>query len=373
MAFFSGSQRFSLKEALSFFKKKETSYLGIDIGASSIKVVQVRKEEERGILETYGELSLARYTGGEEGRAFMVMDTKLTEALGDVLRESQVTAKRANISIPLKDSFITTMQMPNLSEGELKEAVPYEARKYIPVPIAEVTMDWWVLPAQSAETSSSSIGSGERKFVSVLLVAVPKDVVSKYETIIKNAGVEVVAFEIEAFAFVRAAVRRDIGSVLLLDLGASASKMMIVEGGVLRMAHSIGRGSQEFTLTLAQSLGIDFERAEILKRESGIARKPETEGVVSVLEPLVDFIASEGERFLLDWKRRGGSPIAKVVLGGGGALLRGVDELIVKKFGVEVEIANPFSRVVYPAFLEPPLKNVGASFTNAIGLVLREF
>ena len=76
---------------------------------------------------------------------------------------------------------------------------------------------------------------------------------------------------------------------------------------------------------------------------------------------------------MLDWKRRGGRSISKVIIGGGGAMLQGAGDLFVKKFGVEVMTANPFSKVVYPAFLEPALKEVGATFTNAVGLALRNF
>jgi len=87
----------------------------------------------------------------------------------------------------------------------------------------------------------------------------------------------------------------------------------------------------------------------------------------------VDIINGEGERFLLDWKRKGGETINKAIVGGGGAMLKNVNDSIIKKYGVEVETANPFSKVVYPAFLEPSLKEIGATFTNAIGLALKNF
>ena len=364
---------FSFKKISSVFQK-ESGFLGIDIGSSSIKVVQLKKEKERAILQTYGELSMSGYAdNGEIGKAFTVVDTKLTDALKDVLREAQVTVKRAAVSIPLKNSFLTTMDMPRLSDQELKEAIPYEARKYVPIPLSEAMIDWWVMPPMSTDSAASSIGSPKRDFVSVFLAAVPKEVVEKYESILKKVGLEVSGFEIEVFSFARSAIKRDLGSVLLIDLGASAMRLIIADGGSVRATHNVERGSQELSIALAQSLGINFDRAELLKRESGILHRPETEGVASVLEPLVGFFASEGERFLLDWKRKGGRPISRVVLGGGGALLKGIVDVMIKKYGVEAEIADPFSKVVYPAFLEPSLMDIGATFTNAIGLALRDF
>ena len=363
---------FGLKRASGFFIQ-EARFLGVDIGSSSIKVVQLKKEKERALLETYGELSLARYGDGSVGRSLRLLEVKLVEALQDIIREAQVKATNAIVSIPLKDSFLTTMDLPELGEEDMKEAVPYEARKYVPVPISEVVLDWHVLPPKSEEQKSASIGSARKKFRTVFLAAVPKELISKYKKNFESAGLEISAFEIEVFSFARAALRRDSETSLIMDLGASSVKLTIADGGAVRASHSLDRGSQDLTLALSQSLGVDWDRAEILKRENGIIKKPETEGVALVLEPLVEFWASEGERFLLDWKRKGGRSISKVLIGGGGALLPGIKDLLVKRFGVEVFVINPFSKVVYPAFLEPALREVGATFTNAVGLALHEF
>lgn len=376
MALLSFLERFGFKRTSGLFSL-ETRFLGVDIGSSSIKLAQLRKEKERALLETYGELSLAKYSppdgGGVVGRSARLLESKLIEALKDLMREAQVKATKAIVSIPLKDSFLTTMDLPELADADMKEAVPYEARKYIPIPLSEVVLDWRILPPKSEEQKSVSIGSAKKKFRTVLLAAVPRESILKYKSVLEKAGLEVAALEIEAFSFARAALRRDLGTALIVDIGASSVKLALVDGGVVRAAHSFDRGSQELTLALSQSLGIDWDRAEVLKRESGVVKKPETEGTVSVLEPIVDLWASEGERFLLDWKRRGGGSVSKVLIGGGGALLRGVEDAFVKKFGVEVIVVNPFSRVVYPAFLEPALREVGATFTNAVGLALREF
>src|SRR3989344_2581455 len=125
------------QNTFSFFKMKEKSVLGVDIGSSSIKVIQLRKEKERAVLETYGELSLAGYSKTDGAHSVIMVNEKLKEALHDVLNESQAKATRAVVSISLKNSFITTMTTPELSPNELKDAIAYEARKYIPIPLAE--------------------------------------------------------------------------------------------------------------------------------------------------------------------------------------------------------------------------------------------
>ena len=374
MSIFSIPQGLRLPKQLSFLRQ-ESGILGVDIGSSSIKVVQLKKEKERAMLETYGELSLAHYARGEEGRGSVVLvQDKLRQALGDVLRESQAKASRAVVSLPLRNSFVTTMPMPELSQKELKDAVLYEARKYVPIPLAEATIDWWVLPPQPTDAESTSLGSPKRPFVTVLLVAVPNDVIEQYKKLFSSVNVTIEAFEIESFALARATAHAEAGgAVVVVDMGATSTKVALVDGGVVRAAHSIPQGAWGLTQALQQSLGLDFERAEMLKREFGIVRRPETQGAVSVLEPLVDASALETERFVLEWKRKCGRGVSRVVLAGGGALLRGVDDVFIKKLGVEAIIANPFSRVIYPAFLEPSLKDIGSIFSNAVGLALRGF
>lgn len=361
----------NIKSPFSFFQK-ENSILGLDIGASSIKAVQLRKEKERAVLETYGEISVAHYAGVEVGRAAHLIDVKLVEAMEDLLKESQTKAKKAVVSIPLRDSFLTTIHMPRLPDSELAEAVPYEARRFVPIPMGEAVIDWWVLPKESEESAMTSIGSRQKEFIDILLAAVPTEVLGKYNKIFKDVGLEAVAFEIEVFSLVRSTLRRELRTVMIMDFGAGTTKMVIADAGVVRAAHSIDRGSQELTLALSQSLNLEFDRAEVLKRESGIIKRPETEGIIAVTEPMLDYLLAEGERFLLDWKRKGGKSISKVILSGGGAQLKGIDDSVVKKYGVEVEVANPFSKVIYPAFLEPSLKDIGPAFANAVGLALRD-
>lgn len=365
-------QWFGWKDAAKLLSS-ERSFLGVDIGAYSIKLVQLKKERERGVLETYGELSLAKYAGTETGRPTKVSGPKLAEALADLIRESQAKAKNVVVSISLRESFLTSIDMPMLSEAELKESIPFEARKYIPVPISEIVLDWRVLPPTSSELSESSIGSEKSRRANVLLAAVSRDSVAKYEKIFKDVGLEAIAYEIEIFSFARSSLKEHFGTVMLIDLGAFSTKMAIADGGVVRYAHSFDHGAGELTLALSQSSGVDFTRAEALKLEHGIVKKPENEGIVAALEPLIEFVAAEGERFILNWKRRGGKSVSRIVVGGGGGKLKGLEDFFVKKFGVEVAIANPFSRVVYPAFLEPALKEIGPAFTNAVGLALREF
>src|SRR3989344_4962835 len=200
----------------SFFDKK-SSILGVDIGATSVKVVQLRIERERAVLETYGELATGPYGGKKVGQAVHLADPKASEVLADVVRETGATAKMAVVSVPLRNSFVTLVDMPLMEVEELKGVMQYEARRYIPIPLSEVIIDWWRLPDDHRSGDGTLSSSVKKSTMSVLLVAVPKDVVERYKRVISDAGLESSAFEIETFSAMRSAVGKESHGVLLVD------------------------------------------------------------------------------------------------------------------------------------------------------------
>src|SRR6266481_2198931 len=131
--------------------KKSKSVIGLDIGSSSLKVVQLRRDGETAVLETYGELALGPYAGGEAGQATNLPADKIAETLKDLLRESSVTTTDSAISIPFSRSLLTLVELPyRESPEEQKTMIGLEARKYIPVPVSEVQLDWFIVPAATA-------------------------------------------------------------------------------------------------------------------------------------------------------------------------------------------------------------------------------
>ena len=160
---------------------KSPSVLGIDIGASSVKVVQLKKKSGKAVLETYGEIALGPYAGTEVGRATVLPADKLAEVVKDLLRESNTTTISSGLSISVGSSFIVFMKMPKTDEKKLAEMIPIEARKYIPVPISEVTLDWWVIPKDESTLSEFQNGQkvAEEKDTEVLLIVIHNDALNK--------------------------------------------------------------------------------------------------------------------------------------------------------------------------------------------------
>lgn len=359
------------KEVGGLFGGSTGGVLGIDISASSIKVVQLRKSGGRAVLDTYGELALGPYAGREVGQATNLSESKVIEALGDILREAKTTTKKCGVSIPLSASFLTNISFPTVDEKQLKEVIPIEARKYIPVPIAEVLLDWYIIP-DSEFGRTVTPEDGKRKQTEALVVAIHKETIGKYQNIIKKLELETTFFEIEIFSTIRSVVDRGIEPILVVDFGASSTKLFVVKSGVVLASHTINRGSQEITLAIANTLGIDVAHAEQVKRTYEEQKPEHIRAIGTTVSSLFDYIFFETGQVVANFQKKYGQTVSKVILTGGGALFHGIKDLAQEKFDAEVTLADPFQKVKTPAFLEDILKKAGPEFAVAIGLALRK-
>ncbi|MEK7645115.1 MAG: type IV pilus assembly protein PilM [Patescibacteria group bacterium] len=352
------------KKLAGLFKKGESSVIGVDIGPSSIKVVQLKKQNGKAVLETYGALALGPYAGIEVGRATRLPPQKLAEALLDLLREASVTTKNAGLSIPMSSSLVNVIQVPEVDQKQLAQMIPIEARKYIPISISEVSLDWWVIPKDETQEKDGKLD--------VLLVVIHNDALQQARDVIKLSALDTSFFEIEIFSTIRAVLEHEPDPAMIVDLGAGSTKLYIVDRGILRVSHIVTRGSQDFTIALSQSLGITIEEAEVMKREKGLLAGAENSELAGVMTSSINMIFSEANRVLLNYQKKFHKNVAKVVLTGGGAMLKGFAELAQKELQTSVVSADPFTKIQSPAFLEKVLKDAGPEFAVAVGLALRK-
>lgn len=360
----------------SLSKAGEASVVGIDIGSSSIKVVQLRRKNGRAVLETYGELALGPYADLEVGRATKLTPEKIVEAINDVLTEANATTTSCALSIPMRQSLVSIIRMPQMKDAQLAQMIPIEARKYIPVPISEVSLDWFVIPKIDAEPDDYlGVPEGEHKLpqVEVLVVAIHNDVLQSYSTIVTNAKLDASFFEIEMFSTVRSVIEPgDNTPVLICDMGAGVTKVYIVERGVIRDSHVINKGSQDITLNISQSLSVSVEFAEKLKRNYGRNTREQDEQIKEIIDLVMLPVLSEINTVLLTFQKRYNKNVSKVFLIGGGAMLYGIDQRAQERLAIPVLYGDPFAKVETPAFLEGVLKQTGLAFATSIGLALRK-
>jgi type IV pilus assembly protein PilM len=261
---------------------------------------------------------------------------------------------------------MSLIEMPQVSEKQLSIMVPIEARKYIPVPISEVMLDWSVIPKTE---SSEDATSQKNPKTDVLLVAIHNETLSRYKQIVATSGLEASFFEIEIFSTMRAVLDETLAPVMILDIGAASTKIYIVERGVVRVSHTVNRGSQDITLTLSKSLGISPDKAEVMKRQLGVVGGDKN--FTEVMTLTLDFIFAEANRVLLAYEKKYNKAVAKVVLVGGGSALKGLAPLAEVNFKTPSSTGNPFGKLATPAFLDNVLKETGPEFAVAIGLALR--
>lgn len=367
----------------SFFKTRDKSVLGIDIGTSAIKIVQIKKRKGRAVLETYGELALGPYGGVEIGRATNLPQDKLATAIIDILRESNTTTKACGVALPISSSLVTFITVPTTDEKQLGNMISIEARKYIPVPINEVLLDWSIIPQEdtipmddstpekmpagvTAPMMPKSLGSTE-----VLVVAIHNEIVNSYQSLAQQSGLAASFFEIELFSCVRSILDPGIKSQMVIDMGASTTKLYIIERGIVRASHTINRGSQDITLAISKSMSIPVDQAENMKRVYGLQGGAEYKELTEIISLTLDYVFYEANRVMLNFQKKYNKAVNRVILTGGGVLLKGFAEIAQSSFQTEVVYAQPFDKLETPAFLADQFKAAGPEFAVAVGAALR--
>lgn len=368
-------QFFDLKKLNRLISGKKGSVLGVDIGSSAIKVVQLGEKGSKVLLENYGELALGPYGGIGVGQATNLTKTKIKEALTDIFREASLEGTRAVFSIPMGATLLSLIELPKVDRKQLNSMIPLEARKYIPVPVSEVVLDWWVLPRQDddpQETAKAVAAGEEYKFekIEVLLAAIHNDTIDKYKEIKGGISENIeCTFEVDIFSAIRAVVGKDSSVVMVVDMGAGTTKLAVVDFGVLRMQHIINMGSQDITITLSKMLNVDIDQAEKTKREQGLLGGDAA--ISSSIALPLDHIITEINKVIVNYRKKHSRPISRIVFTGGGVLLKGLPDHVRKNINVPVEIGEPFSRIETPAFLQDTLKEAGPEFAVAIGLAIK--
>lgn len=351
--------------------EKQKSVLGVDIGSSSLKVVQLRKERGQAVLETYGELALGPYGGAEVGQATNLSAEQITETLADLLREAKVTSTDCGVSIPYARSLLSLITLPYRKDpGEQKTVIELEARKFIPVPISEVQLDWFIVP--KAEPSQFAreedrLNKNTKETVDVLVVAVHNDELSLLQSIVANVGLKSSFFEIEIFSTIRAVVDEPARPVLVIDIGAASTKTYIIERGVVALSHAVSAGSQDVTRAVSVSSNLSIPQAEKVKKDIGLGP-----GAPQGPEAIFSRIFSEARRVLIQYETSRKKAVSSVILTGGGGVTKELAAFAQRIFSIDVRVADPFSKTMAPAFMRSVLQKIGPEFAVAVGLALRK-
>ena len=336
--------------------KESKSYLGVDIGTLSIKVVELSSENGRPKLQNYAIVSNYNLIENQTPKVF---GGEASLMLRKMLKESGMIAKEINMSAPIFSSFLTIMELPPMSESEVASAIKFEAKKYIPVPLDSVLVDW------------SLIGTGADGKILILLIAIPKDLVNEYQFIARESDLKLNNLELETTSAARALIGTDPVPAVLMDMGSRDTTISVVDGGYLRISHSIEASGEDLTRALANSLNISWRRAEELKKEQGLKVMDNNNQINDVLAPLLDTIVNAAKNIINLYFSKTNKKVEKLIIYGGAAKMPGFSEHLGKGLGIDALIGNPFNKIIYDKKLNPIMEEIGHEFTIAAGLALK--
>jgi len=346
-----------------------SSYLGVDIGTTSIKIVELEKSGSRsrlvnyGILESYGHFE--RPNSVIQANALKISEKEAIAILSLLLKRVHFRTRNAIASIPSFASFLTMVEMPEMSEEETKRAMTFQIKQSIPLPLSEIAVDWMRVGQRDDESGFSK--------QQILIIALPNETIARYKAICKGAGLSLKALEVENIAFARSVVGADVTPTAVVDLGARSTNISIIDQAFLKHNTQIDYAGDSLTQSIVKGLGISYRRAEDLKKQRGIAGGTGEYELSTLQTPFLDVILQEIRRTIRDFEQRGGVSIQRVLLVGGGANLIGLESYVEQQVGVPVALGNSLLYVDAPERLNVVSKEIQTRFATAIGLAIKNF
>lgn len=379
--------------------RKPASYLGVDIGAGGIKIVELRKEKNRPVLFTYGLthegmnihrllqknvikpeeiLENSRSLSGEKATKqqpiFQIDEAEVqnfSTMIKAICREAKTVSKIVVASLPVPSVFHAMVTLPIVKKEEFDRILKAEIKKLLPYPLEEMALEYEVLPGNGGELHEQR----------VLVNAAPRALVVFYTEVFKMAGLQLDSLEPESIALSRALLGRDNSPSMLIDIGADRTNFFIVEQALPITHHSIELGGDRINQIFAQILGLELPQVEQMKRDlfTSILEKDSSSLLSrdvflalfdSVIDPIIKEIEYSLELYMRQSNNQGRRP-EKIVLSGGSAFFPYLTEKIEEKFKLKCYVGDPWGRVVHQEGLKPILHSLAPRMSVAIGLALR--
>jgi type IV pilus assembly protein PilM len=296
------------------------------------------------------------------------------EAVGSALKKlvTEIKAPAASdVIFSLPESRIFTRvvyDLPYLTDAELAQAIKYAAEEFVPMPIAEVNLNYQVIYRSPKKDANSR--------TIVFVVASPKALVNKYIKILEKADLKPVAIETEMIASTRSIITGNpyAPTTLIIHLGTTTTNFAVVSEGLIFLTRSIGTGSLALTRVIAQSFDFELTQAEEYKKVYGLLEDQLEGKLFQTLKPIMDVVSNEAKRVIQAHEMQNRQRSVKLVmLTGGGAKLPGVIKYFTNVLGLEVQESDPWLGVAIDPNLKSKLMSEGPSYVISAGLALRDF
>lgn len=333
------------------FKKP---FWGIDIGASSVKVVRLSPTRHGVKLLDIG---LKELPPEEDFR-----EENIAAALDELIHEKG--RPKAVVNFSGRTPVIRYLSLPVMPKDELAEAIKWEAKKLVSTPIEETVLDYVIAGGKQEQ---------EVKRYEIILVVAEKGLVKEQWSILQRAGLEIAAIDVNPLSLlnaVRLNYPNDLtGNLVYIDLGAAKTDITILKEGILKFTRRLEMGGDQITRRLERELDLSYDQAEKLKREKGMSAE---EGAQAVIKSEIDRFIVEIQRSVDYYRAQFREGVfKKIILMGGGALLPGFSDYFGGYFDSDVEIDDPFAEILGAEAVNET-RRMAPRFSTGIGLALRQ-
>jgi len=341
------------------FGKRKTT-VGLDIGSSSIKVVELAHDRSGDRLVNFGvsEPLSEAIVDGE------IMDRQLVlEAIANLLESRQIRNRQVVTAVSGRAVIVKKILMDRLSEEDAKEAIQWEAEQHVPYDINDVSLDFQIINPNV-----------DQKKMQVLLVAAKKEMIQNHADIIREAGLTPVIIDVDSFAIQNCVeANYDLRSdevVALVNIGAEITNVNIVQDHVPHFTKDLSVGSNAFVEGIQRRYNVSQSEAMNALRGRG----DQAIDVAPIIQTACEDLSVQLDRAIAYLKSSGDTErVDRILLSGGSARVPGLKEFLNTRHQVPVDVVNPLQKIDYDPslFNGESVENVAPALTVAIGLALR--
>ena len=340
--------------------KSVGDFFGLDIGSTAVRVVQLTKNGNNGwSLKHYGyapiDPKIAEASSVEAKR-------KLSEVVMTVVGQSGIKTKNVAIGLPSSKTFVTVVDMPVVSDAELRSAIKYQIDEYIPMASDEAKVDWAVLGQSLHDPSQQE----------VLLASTSTSYAEERLEFVESLGFDVIAAEPDSLAMIRSILTPGAKEAqVLVDIGELSTNVAITYGDMPRLVRTIPNGLSTMVRAAVQNLNIQDDQARQFILKFGLAQDKLEGQVVNALDATLDGFASELNKTIKFFQTRYPStPVGAILLSGYASEIPQFGQYVSSKTSISSVNATPWGRVQVPAD-DQKLASVSAEFATAVGLAQR--
>jgi len=314
------------------------SSIGLDIGSGCLKIVQFKDIKGGYELELFDMLPLPPELIVDGS---IIDSLRLVESLKELVKRAKIKTKDAVISMAGQSSvIIKRVSLPEMSEEKLSESIKFEAEQYIPFNIEDVNLDFQIIGPKE-----------EAGQMDVMLVAVKKDIINEYLSVVKEAGLNPVIVDVNSLALENIyEINYEIEpgkNVAIVNIGASTINMNILKGGISVFTRDNAVGSNLHTEALQREFNLTYETAERLKKGEAV-ENVSPQDALPVMDLASEEIIGEVNRSLEYFHEDINEDINEVILSGGCALVKDFPKLLAEKIGIEVKVMDPLKNIKIP-------------------------